>query len=292
MLMLKRLGKFTLSMHTRSGMGGRYTMFFDTRLVQLFMPGLVGSIVVVGFCPFPVRAGITTRVSVKSTGAEVDNQNYHPSTLSMRKEGRFVVFASAARNLVAGDTNDSTDIFVHDRDADGNGVFDEPNGITTARVSVASAGDQADARSLDFSLSADGNAIAFTSEARNLVAGDTNGTWDAFVHDRLGVVQKLCGGFAVTILGTDGPDILIGTAGPDVIHGLEGQDMLYGRGGNDILCGGPGDDVLYGGSGNDWLYGNRGRDYLYGGSGSDICIHAQPLWSYRFVNCETVMNVP
>ncbi len=91
-------------------------------------------------------------------------------------DGRFVVFASGASNLVAGDTNSSTDIFVRDR-----------NLGTTERVNVSSSGQQAD----DFysnnsaSISDDGRYVAFVSDAPNLVAGDTNGGFDVFVRDRL-----------------------------------------------------------------------------------------------------------
>lgn len=81
-----------------------------------------------------------------------------------------------------------------------------------------------------------------------------------------------------TILGTDGPDVLVGTPGDDVLCGFGGDDRLVGRGGDDKLIGGPGSDVLRGGpgadillgqSGDDKLVGNRGTDTLRGGSGDD-----------------------
>jgi hypothetical protein len=55
---------------------------------------------------------------------------------------------------------------------------------TTTRVSLATGGAQADSRSADASLSADGWRVAFNSLAGTLVTGDTNGVSDAFVHDR------------------------------------------------------------------------------------------------------------
>jgi len=55
---------------------------------------------------------------------------------------------------------------------------------TTERVSVSSAGEQANDRSLVGAVSADGRFVAFESPASNLVPGDTNGAWDVFVHDR------------------------------------------------------------------------------------------------------------
>ena len=67
------------------------------------------------------------------------------------------------------------DVFVHDRQTG-----------TTERVSVDSAGNQASraATACDPAISADGRFVAFDSDAANLVAGDTNGAPDVFVHDR------------------------------------------------------------------------------------------------------------
>jgi Tol biopolymer transport system component len=56
---------------------------------------------------------------------------------------------------------------------------------TTTRVSVDSQGAQGNGWSGPASsISADGRFIAFASYATNLVAGDTNGYMDVFVHDR------------------------------------------------------------------------------------------------------------
>ncbi|NQT20591.1 MAG: hypothetical protein HQ592_12860 [Planctomycetes bacterium] len=57
-------------------------------------------------------------------------------------------------------------------------------GGTTERVSVASDGTQANDDSWRLSISADGRFVAFDSVATNLVAGDTNGRHEVFVHDR------------------------------------------------------------------------------------------------------------
>lgn len=116
--------------------------------------------------------GATTRVSVDSLGAQVSGVSYYPC---LSGDGRFVGFTSTAANLVAGDTNGKHDVFVHDRQT----------GQTT-RASVDSAGAQAagaSSASLPSSISADGRSIGFDSGAANLVAGDTNATWDVFVRD-------------------------------------------------------------------------------------------------------------
>ncbi|MFI6007036.1 hypothetical protein ACIA98_43110 [Streptomyces sp. NPDC051366] len=91
---------------------------------------------------------------------------------SISADGRYVAFASLARDLVAGDTNRADDVFVRDRQT----------GVIT-RVSVDSAGNQANNVSRNPSISADGRYVAFESFATNLVAGDTNRYRDIFVHD-------------------------------------------------------------------------------------------------------------
>ena len=89
-------------------------------------------------------------------------------------DGRWVVFVSGATNLVPGDTNGADDVFVYDQQT-----------RTTTRVSVDSAGIQGNDSSYGGSISADGRSVAFDSRASNLVAGDTNGRWDVFAHDRV-----------------------------------------------------------------------------------------------------------
>lgn len=98
-------------------------------------------------------------------------------------DGRFVVFISACANLVANDTNFSSDAFLLDRDPDGNGIFDEGN-QTIERVSLGANGVQANWYSQSCSASSDGRLVAFGSGASNLVPGDKNGHDDIFLRDR------------------------------------------------------------------------------------------------------------
>ncbi|RZV43939.1 MAG: calcium-binding protein, partial [Acidimicrobiales bacterium] len=114
-------------------------------------------------------SGETSRVSVASDGSQANNGS---NEASISANGRFVVFTSAASNLVAGDTNGQTDVFVRDT------VSGE-----TSRVSVASDGSQANRSSHQPSVSADGRLIAFVSDASNLAAGDTISTYDVFVRN-------------------------------------------------------------------------------------------------------------
>src|SRR5262249_35179982 len=88
-------------------------------------------------------------------------------------DGRFVTYWSGDPSMVSGDTNDTWDVFVRDRQL-----------ATTERVSVDSNGTEANGGSFASAISGDGRFVAFESDATNLVADDTNGSQDIFVHDR------------------------------------------------------------------------------------------------------------
>ncbi len=117
-----------------------------------------------------VEAQVIERVSIDSQGNDANAESGCPAASA---DGRIVAFESAATNLVPGDTNGVTDVFVHDRDTG-----------TTTRVSVDSAGVEGNDRSLFPAISGDGRYVAFQSFASNLVPGDTNGSTDIIVHDR------------------------------------------------------------------------------------------------------------
>ena len=118
----------------------------------------------------PQWPGETRRLSVASGGMQGNSSSLEPS---LSADGRYVGFASVASTLVAGDTNGASDVFVHDRQTG-----------ETRRVSVASDGTQGNSQSIEPWLSVDGRYVAFASVASTLVAGDTNGVYDVFVHDR------------------------------------------------------------------------------------------------------------
>lgn len=111
----------------------------------------------------------TEMVSVDSVGNKADNASARPS---ISTDGRYVAFESAATNLVAGDLNNTTDVFVRDR------VLGQ-----TYLVSVDSNGNKGNLESQEVSISADGRYITFTSSATNLVPGDTNAAADIFLRN-------------------------------------------------------------------------------------------------------------
>jgi tricorn protease-like protein len=111
----------------------------------------------------------TKRVSVKSNGQEVNNDNDFPAVSG---SGRFVTFESTGKFTKRDDGADA-DVFVHDRRTG-----------KTKRVSVKSNGNEVPgANSADSSISADGRFVAFASDGA-LTRGDGNGMVDIYVHDR------------------------------------------------------------------------------------------------------------
>jgi hypothetical protein len=116
-----------------------------------------------------LQTGAITRVSV-ATGGEEFPFNSGFDRIDISADGNVVVFASSAP-LAADDTNGGVDVYVRDRSAG-----------TTTRVSVATGGAQGSGFSP--SMSDDGRYVVFESIAPNLVAGDTNGLGDVFLHDR------------------------------------------------------------------------------------------------------------
>jgi hypothetical protein len=113
--------------------------------------------------------GTTVRASTSSTGGQGDGiSNY----ANISGDGRYVSFVSFATNLVPGDTNAKSDIFVKDL----------VTGQLT-RVSTDSAGLQANDASTEAIIGASGVFVAFASTATNLIPNDTNGVADIFVKN-------------------------------------------------------------------------------------------------------------
>jgi len=247
----------------------------------------------------------TTRISVDSAGNQANAFSFSPS---ISADGRFVAFQSIATNLVPGDTNNSSDIFVRDLSTN-----------TTTRVSVDSAGNQANTVSFSPSISADGRFVAFESFATNLAPGDTKNQSQIFVRNLStntttllsvdsagnpgnppvspGDNQGVSGSRSPSI-SADGRfvafysdaanlvpgdtnntiDVFVADTGntpsginnsPNVINGTLSNDNLTGTPGSDNISGFEGDDTIAGLRGNDILNGGDGSDILTGGKGFD-----------------------
>lgn len=159
--------------------------------------------------------GGVVRVSLDTTSNAIFR--FEPAISS---DGRFVAYAVVVSVDTSSSSSTSRSILLHDRDPDGNGLFDE-TGTTTVQIaadgdlpsisadgrfiayallqgdvmvydrttnvstdaSVSSNGVPGNAPSFAPAISADGRVVAFVSWASNLVANDTNKTADVFLHD-------------------------------------------------------------------------------------------------------------
>jgi Tol biopolymer transport system component len=159
----------------------------------------------------------TKRSSLSSSGAQGNGYSVSPG---MSPDGRLVVFTSASSNLVSGDTNGQPDIFVRDRQTH-----------KTTRVSVSSSGAQGDGISSAYppTISSDGRYVTFTSDATNLVTGDTNGAPDVFVRDlKLHKTKRV----SVSATGAQGDGLSEGS----IISG-DGGSVIFGSGATNLVAG-------------------------------------------------------
>jgi Tol biopolymer transport system component len=135
-----------------------------------------------------LRNGTTELVSLSSSGQPGEWGGFGPS---ISGDGRYVAFISDSGNLVPGDFNGLPDVFVRDRQ----------NATTECVSNVVGGGPPNYNWLLQVSISADGNCVAFTSTANNLVPGVTNGLAHVFVRDRTsGSIECPC----VTLSGVIG----------------------------------------------------------------------------------------
>jgi Tol biopolymer transport system component len=133
--------------------------------------------------------GATRRVSVDSSGQEANGSSPLGVIVTISSDGRYVAFPSDASNLVPGDTNGASDVFVHDRVSG-----------QTIRASVDSSGNQASLGAYGAAISADGRWVAFSSASTNLTSAGVPG---AFIHDMLTGATTLA---SVSSNGTPGND--------------------------------------------------------------------------------------
>jgi Tol biopolymer transport system component len=100
----------------------------------------------------------------------------------MSGDGQFVVFSSLASNLVPGDGNDHSDVFLYDRAA-----------RSVERISVSTGGAEGNDASDHATISRDGRSVLYWSQASNLEPSDANGRSDLFLHDRVRRTTELVG---------------------------------------------------------------------------------------------------
>jgi Tol biopolymer transport system component len=129
---------------------GRYIAFYSS--ASDLVPGDTNGV------PDVFRWDATTGATTRATGVGIP---------VISGDGRYIALYSSASDLVPGDTNGAEDVFLWD--------------ATTGTTSPITDGNDSSYRP---SISADGNSIAFSSRASNLVDGDTNAAQDVFVWNR------------------------------------------------------------------------------------------------------------
>ncbi|HAP41383.1 MAG TPA: hypothetical protein DCQ94_16740, partial [Nitrospira sp.] len=184
---------YTINANPDLSSNGRYAVFHST--AKNLVPGL-----------FTFAGGVfvkdlrTGAVRCASTNMAGDPADEPCSGGKISGNGRYVVFESSASNLVAGDTNQDSDIFVKDMQTG-----------AIQRVSTSAAGGQAEDSSHRPSISVDGRYVVFDSTAGNLVAGDTHFAYDSpsdiFVKDlQTGAIRSVStnasGGHPITMDGS------------------------------------------------------------------------------------------
>lgn len=144
----------------------------------------------IGAFTFPeCRTGQLRRVSLHTNNTEGNNSSGMDAEMysnAISENGRYVVFSSDATNLINGDTNGWRDVFLRDRDTDGDGLYDEPGAVRTMRLPFRTTDGtgQPNGASLEVSISANGRWVAFSSYASNFQTGDLLGNKDIYVFDR------------------------------------------------------------------------------------------------------------
>ncbi len=163
--------------------------------------------------------GATVKLTKAANGSAADGTAFQPSVSA---DGEVVSYSSHATNVVAGDDNALSDVFVW-RALDGESTL----------VSETLGGDVGNAGSFSPELSTDGTKIAFVSEASDLVFNDSNGFRDVFRYD-------LDTGFtALVSVGAGAPAGSI--SGPAVISS-DGRYVAFGSYADNLVVNGSPDN--------------------------------------------------
>ena len=168
----------------------------------------------------------TALVSFNSGGTAGGNGDSYPDAIS--SNGRFVLFESDASNLVAGDTNNTTDIFLRDM----------VNGTTTL-ISATAGGSPGNGKSQEGAMTPDGRYIAFSSLASNLVAGDTNGISDIFVFDTQLQTMTLASPGALPVSATNTTPLTAGASSDWPVLSSDGRYVAFYSTATNLVTGGP-----------------------------------------------------
>ena len=209
-----------------------------------------------------IQTGAIRRASTDALGA---GGNAASTSARISADGHFVTFESAATNLVPGDTNDHTDIFIKD--------------LLTGEIQLLTgnaAGTQALLDSYRPDLTSDGRKIVYESGASNLVSGDSNNAGDVFlVTNTLGLPST---GFDRVLASTS-------YTLPDAVESLQLTGSLAINGTGNAL-----DNTLVGNAGANRLTGGAGNDTLDGGAGLDTAVFSGSKAGYTLTRTSSGMT--
>ncbi len=167
------------------------------------------------------RRGITRLIS-RATGVSGAPGAGSSSAPSISADGRYIAFVTASNNIDTEDGDDNQDVFVRDISTN-----------VTRLISRGTANGAANGTSNQPSISPDGRYVAFSSNANNLATGDSDGTKDVYVHDRVTRDSKLVS------IGLDGLPALGDSTRPDI--SITGGAVAYESTASNLA---PGDALL------------------------------------------------
>ena len=129
-----------------------------------------------------VFTGVITRVSVSTAGVQSNGSNFKPA---ISVTGRYVAWESTATNLiVAGTSVGVTHVYLRDRDVANSGTYDTAGNVSTVLISQATgAATPGNGHSLQATVSADGQFVAFASDATNLGGTVGGGFRNIYLRD-------------------------------------------------------------------------------------------------------------
>jgi Tol biopolymer transport system component len=216
----------------------------------------------------------TTLVSANLGGTGGGNGDSLPTALS--DDGRFVLFESSASDLVSGDTNGVTDVFL--RDVVSN---------TTYLVSVSTNGGFANGVCRGSTMTPDGRYVAFTSAGNNLVPGDTNGIPDVFLRDMQDGITTLVSAGAQAWI----PGALVGSEAPDIT--LDGRFVTFYSTATNLVPGvaSPGEIYLYDVAAGTTTWVSSGARAALGTSNA-VSFNYSVSYKAEFIAYEACTNFP
>jgi len=165
------------------------------------------------------KTGKTSMISVNNEGKP---GNADSSSARISNNGRFVVFHSDALNLVAGDVNNASDIFLRDTQKG-----------TTRLISANSSGEQGNGGSYHAHVSNNGRYIVYASDASNLVEGDNNNARDIFLYDAKKGTTRIISNSSAGLQGNNMSDNpRISSRGRYVVYSSAASNLVEGDNNN------------------------------------------------------------